>query len=72
MNHSLPFLLFYRASVFGTYIEYGGDKKVSTHSRLGAKIAVGVPMGVTLKIRLVYSSLSLPVDDATFQFLIPC
>ncbi|XP_071840277.1 dnaJ homolog subfamily C member 11-like [Apostichopus japonicus] len=42
-----------KASVFGTYIEYGGDKKVSTHSRLGAKIAVGVPMGVTLKIRLV-------------------
>lgn len=42
-----------KASVFGTYVEYGGEKKVSTHSRLGAKIIVGVPMGVSLKIKLV-------------------
>ncbi|XP_024915001.1 dnaJ homolog subfamily C member 11-like isoform X2 [Cynoglossus semilaevis] len=37
---------------FGTVVEYGAERKISRHSVLGATVSVGVPQGVSLKIRL--------------------
>nr|XP_029543220.1 dnaJ homolog subfamily C member 11-like [Oncorhynchus nerka] len=37
---------------FGTVVEYGAERKISRHSVLAATVSVGVPQGVTLKIRL--------------------
>jgi len=34
-------------------VEYGCEKKVTQFSNLSASIAVGVPSGVTLKLRLL-------------------
>ncbi|KAG8434212.1 hypothetical protein GDO86_012546 [Hymenochirus boettgeri] len=40
------------AGLFGTVVEYGAERKVSRHSILGATVSVGVPQGVSLKIKL--------------------
>uniref|UniRef100_A0A3Q3KNL5 J domain-containing protein n=2 Tax=Monopterus albus TaxID=43700 RepID=A0A3Q3KNL5_MONAL len=37
---------------FGTVVEYGAERKISRHSVLSATVSVGVPQGVTLKIKL--------------------
>ncbi|XP_031817421.1 dnaJ homolog subfamily C member 11 [Sarcophilus harrisii] len=41
-----------RAGFFGTVVEYGAERKISRHSILGATVSVGVPQGVSLKIKL--------------------
>uniref|UniRef100_A0A1A7YKS7 DnaJ homolog subfamily C member 11 n=1 Tax=Iconisemion striatum TaxID=60296 RepID=A0A1A7YKS7_9TELE len=41
---------------FGTVVEYGAERKISRHSVLSATISIGVPQGVTLKIRLARAS----------------
>ncbi|XP_068191769.1 dnaJ homolog subfamily C member 11-like [Antennarius striatus] len=41
-----------KSSLFGTVIEYGAERKISRHSVLGATVSVGVPLGVSLKIKL--------------------
>lgn len=41
----------YRSGFFGTVVEYGAETKISRHSVLGASVSVGVPQGVTLKIK---------------------
>uniref|UniRef100_A0A667X2C3 DnaJ homolog subfamily C member 11 n=1 Tax=Myripristis murdjan TaxID=586833 RepID=A0A667X2C3_9TELE len=41
---------------FGTVVEYGAERKISRHSILSATVSVGVPQGVTLKIRLARAS----------------
>ncbi|KAK7877541.1 hypothetical protein WMY93_031758 [Mugilogobius chulae] len=41
---------------FGTVVEYGAERKISRHSVLSATVSVGVPQGVTLKIRLSRAS----------------
>jgi len=46
----LPVYLF-RTGWFGTVVEYGAERKISRHSVLSATVSVGVPQGVTLKIR---------------------
>lgn len=46
----------YRAGTFGAFLEYGVEKKVSQHSSLSASVSVGVPTGVTLKIKLSRAS----------------
>ncbi|XP_071500871.1 dnaJ homolog subfamily C member 11-like [Diadema antillarum] len=40
-----------KLGTFGVMLEYGGEKKVSKHNRLGAKISVGYPTGVFLRLR---------------------
>ncbi len=42
----------FRFGTFGAVLEYGVEKKVSAHSTLGATMVVGVPVGVTLKLKL--------------------
>ncbi|XP_035211787.1 dnaJ homolog subfamily C member 11-like isoform X2 [Stegodyphus dumicola] len=39
--------------VFGAILEYGCDKKISQRSTVGAAVVVGVPSGVSLKLKLV-------------------
>ncbi|XP_033822395.2 dnaJ homolog subfamily C member 11-like [Periophthalmus magnuspinnatus] len=41
---------------FGTVVEYGVERKVSRHSVLSASVSVGIPQGVTLKIKLSRAS----------------
>uniref|UniRef100_A0A3P9HIM5 DnaJ (Hsp40) homolog, subfamily C, member 11b n=1 Tax=Oryzias latipes TaxID=8090 RepID=A0A3P9HIM5_ORYLA len=36
---------------FGTVVEYGAERKISRHSVLSATVSMGVPQGVTLKLR---------------------
>lgn len=40
-----------RAGFFGTVVEYGAERKISRHSVLGAAVSIGVPQGVSLKIK---------------------
>ncbi|KAG7166506.1 dnaJ homolog subfamily C member 11-like [Homarus americanus] len=41
-----------KAGTFGAILEYGAEKKVSQNSSLAASIALGVPTGVQLKVKL--------------------
>ncbi|XP_008318440.1 dnaJ homolog subfamily C member 11 [Cynoglossus semilaevis] len=41
---------------FGTVIEYGAERKISRHSVMSATVSVGVPQGVTLKLKLERAS----------------
>ncbi|XP_016137961.1 dnaJ homolog subfamily C member 11-like [Sinocyclocheilus grahami] len=41
-----------KTGFFGTVVEYGAERKISPHSVLAATVCVGVPQGVSLKIRL--------------------
>ncbi|XP_004455348.1 dnaJ homolog subfamily C member 11 isoform X1 [Dasypus novemcinctus] len=41
-----------KAGFFGTVVEYGAERKISRHSILGATVSVGVPQGVSLKVKL--------------------
>ncbi|XP_012270711.1 dnaJ homolog subfamily C member 11 [Orussus abietinus] len=45
-----------KAGSFGAFIEYGAQKKVSQHSSISAAVRVGVPTGVTLRIKLIRAS----------------
>uniref|UniRef100_A0A4X1W8T7 DnaJ homolog subfamily C member 11 n=3 Tax=Sus scrofa TaxID=9823 RepID=A0A4X1W8T7_PIG len=40
-----------KAGFFGTVVEYGAERKISRHSVLGAVVSVGVPQGVSLKVK---------------------
>ncbi len=41
-----------RVGLFGSIFEYGCDKKISRHSRVAAKVSIGIPSGVTLRLKL--------------------
>ncbi|KAI5139137.1 dnaJ homolog subfamily C member 11 [Manis pentadactyla] len=41
-----------KAGFFGTVVEYGAERKISRHSILGAAVSIGVPQGVSLKVKL--------------------
>uniref|UniRef100_A0A8C7Z847 DnaJ homolog subfamily C member 11 n=1 Tax=Oryzias sinensis TaxID=183150 RepID=A0A8C7Z847_9TELE len=45
-----------RTGWFGTVVEYGAERKISRHSVLSATVSMGVPQGVTLKLRLARAS----------------
>jgi len=47
----------FRLSSYGVLVEYGCEKKITQFSNLSASIAVSVPSGVTLKLRLLYTIL---------------
>jgi DnaJ homolog subfamily C member 11 len=40
-----------RGGTFGMQVEYGAEKKVSQYSTVSATMTVGIPMGVSLKMR---------------------
>ncbi|XP_069960476.1 dnaJ homolog subfamily C member 11 isoform X2 [Cherax quadricarinatus] len=41
-----------KAGTFGAILEYGAEKKISQNSSLAASLALGIPTGVQLKIKL--------------------
>ncbi|KAJ8259493.1 hypothetical protein GJAV_G00169950 [Gymnothorax javanicus] len=41
-----------KSGFFGMVVEYGVERKISRHSVLGATVSIGVPQGVSLKIKL--------------------
>ncbi|XP_053530102.1 dnaJ homolog subfamily C member 11 isoform X2 [Ictalurus punctatus] len=41
-----------KTGFFGTVVEYSAERKISRHSVLSATVSIGVPQGVSLKIRL--------------------
>ncbi|XP_014677927.1 PREDICTED: dnaJ homolog subfamily C member 11-like [Priapulus caudatus] len=41
-----------KVGTFGALLEYGAERKLTAHSSLGATMSVGVPSGVTLKVKL--------------------
>ena len=43
---------FHRIGTFGGFVEYGAEKKVSSYTSLSTAVRVGVPTGVSLRIRL--------------------
>ena len=42
----------FRLGTFGAILEYGVEKRVTNHSSLSATMVVGVPVGITLRIKL--------------------
>lgn len=52
------FFFFTRIGTFGFMTEYGAEKKISKYSSIVAAVMLGVPSGVTLKIKLIRSSQS--------------
>lgn len=54
--HCIIRSIIYRAGTFGAFLEYGAEKKVSKHSSVSAAVRIGVPTGVTLKLRLSRAS----------------
>ena len=47
---NLKFSMF-RAGTFGAVFEYGCETRISKHSIIGASLSMGVPSGVSLKLR---------------------
>ncbi|XP_028303881.1 dnaJ homolog subfamily C member 11 isoform X3 [Gouania willdenowi] len=54
---------------FGTVVEYGAERKISRHSVLSASVSVGVPQGVTLKIKCWPSQSLISLLCVHFHFL---
>ncbi|KAK6620360.1 hypothetical protein RUM44_006761 [Polyplax serrata] len=49
---SLKLKIAVKAGTFGALLEYGAEKQVSKQSAVAASVVVGVPTGVTLKLKL--------------------
>lgn len=47
-----------RIGTFGGFVEYGAEKKVSSYTSLSTAVRVGVPTGVSLRVRLSRGSQS--------------
>ena len=45
-----------RVGTFGALMEYGIERRLTPHSNLGATMVVGIPFGVTLKIKFTRAS----------------
>ncbi|XP_022905973.1 dnaJ homolog subfamily C member 11 isoform X2 [Onthophagus taurus] len=52
LNQELKLRLSVKYGTFGAIFEYGVEKRVSKHSNMSAAVAIGMPTGVKLKIRL--------------------
>ncbi|KAI4464843.1 dnaj subfamily c member 11 [Holotrichia oblita] len=52
LNQELKLRIAIKGGTFGGIFEYGIEKRVSKHSNVSAAVAVGMPTGVKLKIRL--------------------
>jgi DnaJ homolog subfamily C member 11 len=69
----------FRGGTFGLQLEYGAEKKVSQYSTVSATMTVGIPMGVSLKMRLVkiqlinitFNLFSSRVVRASYTFSFP-
>jgi len=61
-----------RVSSFGVLVEYGCEKKITQFSNLSASVAVGVPSGVTLKLRLLQIMFILCLSCLNTSVVFPC
>lgn len=41
-----------KVGTFGAIVEYGCERKISQHNTVGATMVIGIPTGITLKLRL--------------------
>ncbi|KAH9376926.1 hypothetical protein HPB48_002759 [Haemaphysalis longicornis] len=41
-----------KVGTFGAVVEYGVERKISQHNTVGATMVIGIPTGITLKLRL--------------------
>ncbi|KAM7401857.1 hypothetical protein PAMP_017134 [Pampus punctatissimus] len=48
---------------FGTVVEYGAERKISRHSVLSATVSIGVPQGVTLKIKGFFDAFAVIIES---------
>lgn len=55
-EHELKLRLAGKVGTFGFIAEYGAEKKVSKYSSVVASVSLGVPTGVTLKIKIIRST----------------
>lgn len=60
-----------KVGTFGFMTEYGVEKKVSKYSSLHASVMLGVPNGVTLKIRFIRSSQSYNFNIQLSEEIVP-
>lgn len=60
-----------RVGTFGFLTEYGVEKKVSKYSSVHASVMIGVPSGVTLKVRLTRSTQSYNFNIQLSEEIIP-
>ena len=44
-----------RLGTIGAMLEYGVERRVTQHSTLGATVIVGIPIGVSLRIKVTRS-----------------
>lgn len=51
VDRSMMIFCSFRVGTFGFVAEYGAEKKVSKYSSVVASVSLGVPTGVTLKIK---------------------
>ncbi|KAJ8871014.1 hypothetical protein PR048_027317 [Dryococelus australis] len=62
---------YHGAGTFGALLEYGAEKKVSQHSTVSASVILGVPMGVTLKLKLTRANQSYIFPIHLSEELVP-
>ncbi|XP_063224504.1 dnaJ homolog subfamily C member 11 [Bacillus rossius redtenbacheri] len=60
-----------KVGTFGALLEYGAEKKLSQHSTVAASVILGVPTGVTLKIKLTRASQSYVFPVHLSEELLP-
>ncbi|XP_059470966.1 dnaJ homolog subfamily C member 11 [Neocloeon triangulifer] len=60
-----------RGGTFGFQVEYGAEKKVSKYSTVSATMSVGVPTGVSLKMRFVRASYTFSFPIRLSEEVVP-
>ncbi|XP_075912530.1 dnaJ homolog subfamily C member 11 isoform X1 [Petromyzon marinus] len=70
-DHKTRLRALLKVGVFGAVLEYGAERRVSRHSTLGAAVCVGVPQGVTLRLKLHRASQSYVFPIHLTESLLP-
>ncbi|KAF4519915.1 hypothetical protein B566_EDAN008291 [Ephemera danica] len=60
-----------RGGTFGMQIEYGAEKKVTKHTTVSATVTVGIPVGVSLKLRIVRANYTFSFPIHLSEELVP-
>ncbi|GAB0099589.1 dnaJ homolog subfamily C member 11 [Sergentomyia squamirostris] len=70
-EHELKLRVAGKVGTFGFLAEYGAEKKISKYSSLVATVSVGVPTGVTLRVKFVRSTQSFIFPIHLSEEIIP-
>ena len=60
-----------RAGTFGYLVEGSAEKKISNYTNIGMTMMVGVPMGVSVRVRLARSSQTYMCNVALCEDIMP-